>query len=193
MGERERVAALSHPVTRGGVGERSAPRPLRRKPNSSPERPHQLRRKSKSPPAQPHGRAREGRTLSHPVPRGDVGERRAPRPLRRNPNSSPERPHQLRRKSKSPPEQPHGRAREGVNPLAPRRPPHQKRASPAKRPSDSSPSLYQPCGKDASNPDTNRAYPRAFHVRPPPYPTFSTIYPQPPVWKILKNCRFTLE
>ena len=56
MGERERVAALSHPVARGGVGERSAPRPFRRKPNPSPERPHQLRRKPKSPPDQPHER-----------------------------------------------------------------------------------------------------------------------------------------
>ena len=32
-GERERVATLSHPVTRGGVGERSAPRLRRRKRN----------------------------------------------------------------------------------------------------------------------------------------------------------------
>ena len=38
-GKRERVATRSHPVTRGGVGERSAPRSFRRKQKSSPERP----------------------------------------------------------------------------------------------------------------------------------------------------------
>ena len=95
-GERERVAALSHPVARGGVGERSAPRPLRRKPNSSPECLH--RQKPKSPPAQPHGRAREGHNPLAP---------RHPRGCIENPNSRQHSP---------------GRAREGVNPLAPRRP-----------------------------------------------------------------------
>ena len=232
------VAALSHPVARGGVGERSAPRPLRRKPNSSPERPHQLRRKPKSPPEQPRESARgshplaprppmgcrgaerptpasseakfftrtpapapsktqiPARTapgerervaaLSHPAPRGDVGERSAPRPFRRKPNSPPEQSNLPRWKSKFPPAQPRESAR-GCEPS------RTLSADKPRVPSDSSPSLYQPCGKDASNPDTNRAYPRAFHVRPPPYPTFSTIYPQPPVWKILKNCRFTLE
>ena len=136
------------------------------------------------------GRAREGHSPLAPVTRGGVGERSVPRSCRQK-----QRPQKnsLHRREPKPRQNSPGRAREGRSPLAPRRPPHQKRASPAKRPSDSSPSLYQPCGKDASNPDTNRAYPRAFHVRPPPYPTFSTIYPQPPVWKILKNCRFTLE
>ena len=127
-GEREKDATLSHPVTRGGVGERSAPRPLRRKPNSSPECLH--RQKSKSPPAQPHGRAREGRNpLAPRRPRGCRGAERptprsvgnqtptrtdAPAPSKneipsgiasraiRNPTSRQSSP---------------GRAREGVNPL----------------------------------------------------------------------------
>ena len=157
-GERERVATLSHPVPRGGVGERSAPRPRRRKPNSHPNSPSRRQepasppkplpassemkphpnsplrhRKPASPPkpfpessetqipAEPAPGERERvSTLSHPVTRGGVGERSAPRPLRRKPNSSPECLHC--QKSKSPPAQPHGRAREGRSPLAPRPP-----------------------------------------------------------------------
>ena len=88
------------------------------------------------------------------------------------PSRSPS-PEGVYRKPKFPPAQP----RESARGCEPSRTPS---ADKPRVPSYSSPSLYQPCGKDASNPDTNRAYPRAFHVRPPPYPTFSTIYPQPP-------------
>ena len=57
-GESERVATLSLPVPRGDVGERSAPRPFRRKPNSPPEQSNLPRWKSKFPPAQPRESAR---------------------------------------------------------------------------------------------------------------------------------------
>ena len=120
MGERERVAALSLPVARGDVGERSAPRPLRRKPNSSPERPH--RQKSKSPPAQPHGRAREGRTLSHPVPEGGRGAER-PTPFSSETESSirtvKPAPSEIQIPASTAPRE----SARGSHPLAPRPPP----------------------------------------------------------------------
>ena len=148
-GERERVAALSHPVPRGDVGERSAPRPLRRKPNSSPECLH--RQKSKSPPEQPRESSRGSHPLAPRHPRGCRGAERptpasseaksftrtpaptpsktqiparsTPResaPLRQKSNSSPEHSNLPRQKPKFSPAQPHGRAREGRSPLAPR-------------------------------------------------------------------------
>ena len=126
-GERERVATLSHPVVRGGVGEQSAPRSCRRKRNPHPNSPSH-RRKSASPPklfpasseiqipAEPSPGERERvATLSHPVARGGVGEQSAPRPCRRKQHL--QKDNLLRRKPISPSEHPPGRAREGVNPL----------------------------------------------------------------------------
>ena len=90
-GERERVATLSHPVTRGGVGERSAPRSRRRKPKSSKEQPFTSPKTSISTEAvscivgnrnsrQPSpGRAREGRNPLAPRP-PRWGRRGAERP-----------------------------------------------------------------------------------------------------------------
>ena len=100
-GERERVATLSHPVTRGGVWEQSAPRPRRRKRNPHPNSPSR-RRKPEAPPkafpessetqipAEPApGEHERVATLSHPVTQGGVGERSAPRPRRRKRNPHP--------------------------------------------------------------------------------------------------------
>ena len=145
-GERERVATLSHPVTRGGVGERSAPRSCRRKRNPHPNSPSRCRKPASPPkhfpasseiqiPAEPSPGERERvATLSHPVTRGGVGEQSAPRPRRRKRNPHPNSPSR-RRKPASPPklfpasseteipaEAVPGRAREGRTPLAPRRP-----------------------------------------------------------------------
>ena len=147
-GERERVATLSHPVTRGGVGERSAPRPCRRKRNPHPNSPSRRRkpasppklfpasseteipaepalcaaenqhlhrsrflhrRKSKFPSNQPSGERERVATLSHPVTRGSVGERSAPRPRRRK--QRPQKDNLLRREPIPPPEQPRESAR----------------------------------------------------------------------------------
>ena len=108
-GERERVAPLSPPVTRGGVGEQSAPRPRRRKQshqeNSLP------RRKRISPPEQLRESARGSQPSRTP---SGVRKRSAPRPRRRK--QCPQKDNLHRRKPIFPPEQPR-RAREGVNPL----------------------------------------------------------------------------
>ena len=72
------------------------------------------RRKSKFPSNQPSGERERVATLSHPVTRGSVRERSAPRPRRRK--QRPQKDNLLRREPISPPEQPR-RAREGVNPL----------------------------------------------------------------------------
>ena len=106
-GERERVATLSHPVARGGVGERSAPRLRRRKQRPQENSPH--RREPKSAPEQPTGELERVATLSHPVTRGGVGERSAPRPRRRK--QRPQKDNLLRREPISPPEQPRESAR----------------------------------------------------------------------------------
>jgi len=83
------------PVTRGGVGERSAPRPFRRKPTLSSE---QLRES-----------ARGSQPSRTPIPRGGAGEQSAPRPFRRK--QRPQKNSLLRRKPKSPSEQPRESAR----------------------------------------------------------------------------------
>ena len=83
------------PVTRGGVGERSAPRPFRRKPTLSSE---QLRES-----------ARGSQPSRTPVTRGGAGEQGAPRPFRRK--QRPQKNSLLRRKPKSPSEQPRESAR----------------------------------------------------------------------------------
>ena len=101
-GERERVATLSLPVPRGDVGEQSAPRPCRRKQRPQENSPH--RREPKSAPEQPPGERERVATLSHPVTRGGVGERSAPRSRRRK--QRPQKNSLLRRKPKSPSEQP---------------------------------------------------------------------------------------
>ena len=132
-GERERVATLSHPVPRGGVGEQSAPRPAPSKTKLLPEQtrplhqkrnshrnsfPHQ--RKTDSPPNQPPGERERVATLSHPVaPRSCRGaERPTPRSVG---NKSPQKNGLLRREPISQKNSPR-RAREGRTPLAPRRP-----------------------------------------------------------------------
>ena len=74
-GERERVCTLSHPVTRGGVGEQRAPRPRRRKPKSSKEYPL-YRRKTKFPPEQSRENARGRAPLVPRHPRGCMGAAR---------------------------------------------------------------------------------------------------------------------
>ncbi len=83
------------PVTRGGAGERSAPRPFRRKPTLSSE---QLRES-----------ARGSQPSRTPVTRGGAGEQSAPRPFRRK--QRPQKNSLLRRKPKSPSEQPRESAR----------------------------------------------------------------------------------
>ena len=66
------------PVTRGGAGEQSAPRPFRRKPTLSSE---QLRES-----------ARGSQPSRLPSPEGGVGKRSAPRPRRRKQKPSGEQP-----------------------------------------------------------------------------------------------------
>ena len=119
-GERERVITLSHPVPRGDVGERSAPRSRRRERKTSREQfPHRRKRMpskeqpcivgNQTPRRTSPGRAREGRNPLAPVTRGGVGEQSAPRPCRRK--QRPQKNSLLRRKPKSPSEQPRESAR----------------------------------------------------------------------------------
>ena len=69
-GERERDAPLSHPVTRGGVGERSAPRSRRRK--QRPQKNSLHRRKPISPPEQPPESSRGCEPSRLPIEAGDL-------------------------------------------------------------------------------------------------------------------------
>ena len=120
------------PVPRGGVGERSAPRPApseTRLPFEPPRKnahqcsrnaAHPSRQKPTFPPEHPPGERERVATLSHPVPRGGVGERSAPRPApseTRLPFEPPRKnirrcsrstAHPSRQKPTSPPEQPPG-------------------------------------------------------------------------------------
>ena len=74
-GERERVLTLSHPVTRGDVGERSAPRPRRRKRKPSKEYPPCITGNRSSRQISPR-RAREGRSpFELPIKRISAGNR----------------------------------------------------------------------------------------------------------------------
>ena len=78
-GERERGRTLSHPVTRGGVGERSAPRPASSETNAF-KRIAPASLGTKIPTRTAPGERERDAPLSHPVIRGGVGERSAPRP-----------------------------------------------------------------------------------------------------------------
>ena len=105
------------PRPRGSVGEQRAPRPHRRKQRPQENSPH--RREPKSTPEQPPGERERIATLSHPVTRGGVGERSAPRPRcrKQNPSKTACIVGSFNFRQNSP-----GRAREGRNPLAPRHP-----------------------------------------------------------------------
>ena len=88
-----------------GIGERSAPRPRRRKPKFPPEQPHGFvggrnlrpnrrgRTCAAAPKAPPACSVRNQNFVCAPVARGGVGERRAPRLRPRKPKFPPEQPH----------------------------------------------------------------------------------------------------
>ena len=113
-GERERVATLSHPVTRGGCRGAESPTPASSETTSTKGQPASSGTKISA--RTTPGERERVRTLSHPVTRGDVGERSALRSRRRKPKSSKNSLHH--RKPQCPPDQPRESAR-GCEPSSP--------------------------------------------------------------------------